>query len=286
MLKSGKYKVGGRVEPLTLKRRPQRFRMQLDYDSWEVSFYDSKDMTPIYTLCPISTSLSSSTSWALCLLWTQRCSKATMASFTLSCHSSSLLPASSSLVQHSASWVCASCCSVNTVCLSGAWAQGESERVRENDITQHGHSEGRESRASEIEIESRRTEATDTTYKQKTLEDRLSASEKEVEELKRENVALEARLSASEREVEELKRANAGIFTAPVRGVYYFRFTAFDYRSDYNMSVYLYHNDQKQMNNFDQNDVCQSYISNALSLEREQGGVVYMHLPSGCGLYE
>lgn len=39
-------------------------------------------------------------------------------------------------------------------CLSGTWAQGESGRVIEKDITQHGHSDGRESRAIEVEIAS------------------------------------------------------------------------------------------------------------------------------------
>ncbi|XP_045551191.1 zinc-binding protein A33-like [Salmo salar] len=47
-LNSGQYKkgIGG---TLTLKRRPQRIRVQLDYDRGEVSFYDTKDMTHIYT---------------------------------------------------------------------------------------------------------------------------------------------------------------------------------------------------------------------------------------------
>uniref|UniRef100_A0A4W5PS54 Uncharacterized protein n=1 Tax=Hucho hucho TaxID=62062 RepID=A0A4W5PS54_9TELE len=47
-LDEGTYWVGGQT--LTLKRRPQRIRVQLDYDRGEVSFYDPKDMTHIYTL--------------------------------------------------------------------------------------------------------------------------------------------------------------------------------------------------------------------------------------------
>uniref|UniRef100_A0A8C7CKH9 Uncharacterized protein n=2 Tax=Oncorhynchus kisutch TaxID=8019 RepID=A0A8C7CKH9_ONCKI len=47
MLRSGKYQIIGKT--FTLKRRPQRIRVQLDYDRGEVSFYDSKNMTHIYT---------------------------------------------------------------------------------------------------------------------------------------------------------------------------------------------------------------------------------------------
>uniref|UniRef100_A0A8C8CKG8 Uncharacterized protein n=1 Tax=Oncorhynchus tshawytscha TaxID=74940 RepID=A0A8C8CKG8_ONCTS len=47
-LVKGTYWVGGRT--ITLKRRPQRIRVQLDCDRGEVSFYDAKDMTHIYTL--------------------------------------------------------------------------------------------------------------------------------------------------------------------------------------------------------------------------------------------
>ncbi|XP_036403164.1 E3 ubiquitin-protein ligase TRIM39-like [Megalops cyprinoides] len=35
--------------PLTLKRKPRRIRVQLDYDGGEVSFFDSHDMSHIYT---------------------------------------------------------------------------------------------------------------------------------------------------------------------------------------------------------------------------------------------
>ncbi|XP_042162193.1 nuclear factor 7, brain-like [Oncorhynchus tshawytscha] len=45
---SGKYH-NGKGETLLLKKKPQRIRVQLDYDQGEVSFYDSIDMTLIYT---------------------------------------------------------------------------------------------------------------------------------------------------------------------------------------------------------------------------------------------
>ncbi|XP_071265312.1 E3 ubiquitin-protein ligase TRIM35-like isoform X2 [Salvelinus alpinus] len=46
--RSGKY-TNGMGKTLLLKKIPQRIRVQLDYDQGEVSFYDSKDMTLIYT---------------------------------------------------------------------------------------------------------------------------------------------------------------------------------------------------------------------------------------------
>uniref|UniRef100_A0A8C7UFF6 Zinc-binding protein A33-like n=1 Tax=Oncorhynchus mykiss TaxID=8022 RepID=A0A8C7UFF6_ONCMY len=46
--RSGKY-INGKGETVLLKKKPQRIRVQLDYDQGEVSFYDSKDMTLIYT---------------------------------------------------------------------------------------------------------------------------------------------------------------------------------------------------------------------------------------------
>ncbi|CAB1312018.1 unnamed protein product, partial [Coregonus sp. 'balchen'] len=115
-------------------------------------------------------------------------------------------------------------------CLSGAWAQGESGGVR--DRAQQGHSAGRESRVSEVPMETRGTEAMGVTdehtttpdiwneikelrdmvrEKLRNTEDRVAASEdqvmdlkvekrittKEVDELKTDNPALEARLTAS-----------------------------------------------------------------------------------------
>ncbi|CAB1340921.1 unnamed protein product, partial [Coregonus sp. 'balchen'] len=70
-----------------------------------------------------------------------------------------------------------------------------------------------------------------------------------------------------------------GIFTATVRGVYYFRFTAFEARRLQTFGVYLYHNDKRLMFNFDTNDQYWEYISNALTLELDEGDVVYMRLP-------
>uniref|UniRef100_A0AAY5KDP1 B30.2/SPRY domain-containing protein n=1 Tax=Esox lucius TaxID=8010 RepID=A0AAY5KDP1_ESOLU len=44
----GKF-TNGLCQTITLKKRPQRIRVHLDYDRGEVSFYDPEDMTHIYT---------------------------------------------------------------------------------------------------------------------------------------------------------------------------------------------------------------------------------------------
>ncbi|KAJ8013375.1 hypothetical protein DPEC_G00052620 [Dallia pectoralis] len=48
MFQNGRYRAGG-VDDITLKRRPQKIKVQLDYGVGEVSFYDSGDLTHIHT---------------------------------------------------------------------------------------------------------------------------------------------------------------------------------------------------------------------------------------------
>ncbi|XP_010896891.1 nuclear factor 7, brain [Esox lucius] len=49
IMKRGKKYTNGTGKALNLKSRPQRIRIQLHYDLGELSFYDSKDNTHIYT---------------------------------------------------------------------------------------------------------------------------------------------------------------------------------------------------------------------------------------------
>ncbi|XP_062297139.1 cerebellin-1-like isoform X1 [Scomber scombrus] len=76
-----------------------------------------------------------------------------------------------------------------------------------------------------------------------------------------------------------------GIFTAPVKGVYYFRFTAFNNKKGEWMAVNMYHNSQRMLHNSELSDV-HSFIANALILQLEKGSVVYMRLHQGNGLYD
>ncbi|KAM4633187.1 cerebellin-1-like [Polymixia lowei] len=73
-----------------------------------------------------------------------------------------------------------------------------------------------------------------------------------------------------------------GIFTAPVRGSYYFRFTACGKMSSSKMGKALYKNDERIMNLFDYDtDDWYEYASNGAVLELEEGDMVYLVLPKG-----
>ncbi|KAL7373752.1 hypothetical protein ABVT39_014120 [Epinephelus coioides] len=141
------------------------------------------------------------------------------------------------------------------------------------------------------------------------LETRMSSIENEVAELKRENadrpkVAFSAGLTDAGpvgpfdteitlkfskvfTNIGQAYSPNTGIFTAPVRGVYYFRFTVWNNRTSAWMGAYLYHNEKRMTLSYDYNDE-HAYVSvsNALILQLEKGDVVYMALHPGHGIFD
>ncbi|XP_042356631.1 complement C1q-like protein 4 [Plectropomus leopardus] len=75
--------------------------------------------------------------------------------------------------------------------------------------------------------------------------------------------------------------AYTGYFTAPVSGVYFFRFNTMDGRIGYHMGAALHKNNQRVLLNIawnHQND--HEHVSNAVVLELLQGDVVYMRIPA------
>ncbi|XP_078018806.1 complement C1q-like protein 2 [Epinephelus lanceolatus] len=141
------------------------------------------------------------------------------------------------------------------------------------------------------------------------LETRMSSSENEVAELKRENadrpkVAFSAGLTDAGSvgpfdteitlkfskvftNIGQAYSPTTGIFTAPVRGVYNFRFTVWEVRTSTWTSGILYHNEKRMTLSYDYNDdVSYVSVSNALILQLEKGDVVYMALPSGYGVFD
>ncbi|XP_040899611.1 complement C1q tumor necrosis factor-related protein 3-like [Toxotes jaculatrix] len=79
-----------------------------------------------------------------------------------------------------------------------------------------------------------------------------------------------------------------GVFTAPVKGVYYFRFTGMDYRSNVHMGVALYKNSERIMLTYEinVNNGYFEHMSNGATLELEKGDVVSLRLPANKGLYD
>ncbi|KAM9440715.1 uncharacterized protein Hap1MRO34_025902 isoform 1-T1 [Clarias gariepinus] len=81
---------------------------------------------------------------------------------------------------------------------------------------------------------------------------------------------------------------HTGVFTAPVSGTYYIRFTASNYHyQNKNLGVTLYKNNQQLMNvsTTGQNSK-DKHLSDVLVLELEAGDVVYLRLPANHSLYD
>uniref|UniRef100_A0A3Q3A2H1 C1q domain-containing protein n=1 Tax=Kryptolebias marmoratus TaxID=37003 RepID=A0A3Q3A2H1_KRYMA len=79
---------------------------------------------------------------------------------------------------------------------------------------------------------------------------------------------------------------SAGVFTAPVRGLYFFSFTAADYLKGY-MGLHLYRNDQPVIFNLNLNDHGgYASTSNAVVLQLDGGDQVRLSLPASYRLYD
>ncbi|XP_063065580.1 complement C1q-like protein 2 [Engraulis encrasicolus] len=87
--------------------------------------------------------------------------------------------------------------------------------------------------------------------------------------------------------VGEAYSSTTGFFTAPVRGVYYFRFTVLDYLDSHFMSIILHKNGEKIMglSEYD-TDRYQTYLSSGLTLQLEKGDTVNLMLPKGKRLWD
>uniref|UniRef100_A0A8C9XI21 C1q domain-containing protein n=1 Tax=Sander lucioperca TaxID=283035 RepID=A0A8C9XI21_SANLU len=75
--------------------------------------------------------------------------------------------------------------------------------------------------------------------------------------------------------------AHTGFFTAPISGVYFFRFNVMDSWKDSAMGAALYKNNQRVLlnnawNHWEDNE----HVSNGVVLELSQGDVVHMRLPA------
>ncbi|KAL2080879.1 hypothetical protein ACEWY4_022732 [Coilia grayii] len=81
--------------------------------------------------------------------------------------------------------------------------------------------------------------------------------------------------------------STTGFFTAPVRGVYYFRFTVRDNLDSRHMEIQMFKNGQQLILLWDTDTDGQStYLSSGLTLQLEVGDVVNMRLPVGHRLYD
>uniref|UniRef100_A0A8C7D2Q2 Complement C1q-like protein 2 n=1 Tax=Oncorhynchus kisutch TaxID=8019 RepID=A0A8C7D2Q2_ONCKI len=89
----------------------------------------------------------------------------------------------------------------------------------------------------------------------------------------------EADLKEQRAMVDKLNKEREGVFAAPVRGVYYFRFSGNGF-AGHDMGLSIFKDDQRMMSVYEyqssgeQND----HASNGVTLQLEKGEVVYMRL--------
>ncbi|XP_044195897.1 heavy metal-binding protein HIP-like [Thunnus albacares] len=139
------------------------------------------------------------------------------------------------------------------------------------------------------------------------LEARMSSNEFQVEELKRENAerpkvafsvgltnagyvgpfstAITLQFSKIFTNIGQAYSPTTGVFTAPVRGAYYFRFNGFAAWNS--IAIDLYHNGNQVTLSLDRvgnNDYVN--VSNGFVLQLEKGDMIYVVLRSGYGVYD
>ncbi|XP_023181578.1 heavy metal-binding protein HIP-like [Xiphophorus maculatus] len=143
--------------------------------------------------------------------------------------------------------------------------------------------------------------------KNMALEARMTTNEKEVEEIRREyedqpkvvfstaltsgyfgpfNTDVTLKFSKVFINFGQGYNPSTGFFTAPVKGIYYFRYTLLEKRKDMSLGIHLFHNGKHVMGSFEVSDGSHESISNAIILQLEQGDEVYMNLLSNHGLYD
>ncbi|XP_014890199.1 heavy metal-binding protein HIP-like [Poecilia latipinna] len=140
------------------------------------------------------------------------------------------------------------------------------------------------------------------------LEVRISSAEKEMEEIKSENADqpkvafslgltnagrlgpyntdITLRFSKILKNYGQAYNPDTGVFTAPVRGAYYFRFTFCEINNAHWMGIHLYHNSKIIMTNYDRSNTYYETMSNGVILELERGDVVYMVLQAPYTVYD
>ncbi|XP_029979798.1 complement C1q-like protein 2 [Sphaeramia orbicularis] len=160
----------------------------------------------------------------------------------------------------------------------------------------------------EVDLSYSKTKIENLERETTVLEARLSSSETEVEELKRENAErpkvafsfgltdagttgplntdITLKFTKVFTNFGQAYNPNTGIFTAPIRGVYYFRFSAINNNVNAALGVQVYLNGKRVSWNYDRDSTSSGRITNAFVFQLEKGDVVYLVLPGGHEIYD
>ncbi|KAI1888515.1 hypothetical protein AGOR_G00185960 [Albula goreensis] len=81
-------------------------------------------------------------------------------------------------------------------------------------------------------------------------------------------------------------RSNTGIFTAPLRGVYFFSFTAFGWDDSYSAGVILYRNHEIMISAYEGTPTFGGGGANMITLQLDEGDIVYIKLRQNMKVHE